>query len=636
MYKPSTIGKIFLCFLFGLSAQNIYAQGSMLLRQPNASKDHIVFVHADDLWVVDHKGGDARRLTSAIGAETSPKISPNGKWVAFSGQYDGNTDVYIVPIDGGDPKRLTWHPGADITQGWLPDGNSVFFTSGREGYPTVNTKFFKVSVNGGTPDALPLPFGFVGSISSDGATMAFQPYSFWDPEWRNYRGGQAQPIWLFNLKTFETTKTVQGNKERHTAPTWNNGILYFLSEQDFINNIWSYDPKTKTQKQITFFKDFDIKNVSASNNKLIFEQAGYLHSYDIASQKTTQLNINVKADLNWGRPRWNNLTAGNLTNPQLSPSGKRAVFESRGEIFTVPKENGDWKNISNSTGTADRAPIWSPDGQKIAWFSDENGEYQLTVKDQFGLQTAQTFAMPNKKFYFTPAWSPNNKYIAFVDTDYTIWYIDLKSGAYKKVDTDKYAHPNRTMKPVWSPDSKWIAYVQQQNNQFKAVKVFQIETGQSKLVTNGLADAIDPQWDESGKYLYFLASTDYGLASGWLDMSSYNYPVNRALYIAVLSKDAPSPFEPKSDDEPVKNPADSATKTAKPASASMVSVKIDFDGLAQRIVAANLPLRNYSSLIAGPDGSVFYTEEIANQGSALYKYTTKIKRVLNLPNQSTM
>jgi len=623
MNKPSSIGKIFLCFLLGLSAQNSHAQGSMLLRQPSASKDHIVFVHADDLWVVEHKGGDARRLTSAIGAETSPKISPNGKWVAFSGQYDGNTDVYIVPIEGGDPKRLTWHPGADITQGWLPDGNSVFFTSGREGYPTVNTKFFKVSVNGGTPDALPLPFGFVGSISPDGTTMAYQPYSFWDPEWRNYRGGQAQPIWLFNLKTFETTKTVQGNKERHTAPTWNNGILYFLSEQDFINNIWSYDPKTKTQKQITFFKDFDIKNVSASNNKLIFEQAGYLHSYDIATQKTTQLSISVKADLNWGRPRWNNLTGANLINANLSPSGKRAVFESRGEIFTVPKENGDWKNISNSTGSADRAPIWSPDGQKIAWFSDENGEYQLTVKDQFGLQTAQIFAMPNKKFYFTPAWSPDNKYIAFVDTDYTIWYIDLKSGAFKKVDTDKYAHPNRTMKPVWSPDSKWIAYVQQQNNQFKAVKVFQMETGQSKLVTDGLADAIDPQWDESGKYLYFLASTDYGLASGWLDMSSYNYPVNRALYIAVLSKDAPSPFEPKSDDEPVKNPADTAAKTAKPASTTAVTVKIDFDGLAQRIVAANLPLRNYSSLIAGPDGSVFYTEEIANQGSALYKYTAK-------------
>lgn len=606
-----------------LFTSSIMAQGSMLLRQPNASKDHIVFVHADDLWVVDHNGGDAKRLTSAIGAETSPKISPDGKWVAFTGQYDGNSDIYMVPIEGGAPKRLTWHPGPDIAQGWMPDGQSIYFTSGREGYPTVNTKFFKVNVKGGTPEALPLPFGFVGSLSPDGTTMAYQPYSFWDPEWRNYRGGQAQPIWLFNMKNYETTKTVQGNKERHTAPTWNNGILYFLSEQDYINNIWSYDPKTKSQKQITFFKDFDIKNVSAANNKLIFEQGGYLHSYDIASQKTSRLNIEVKADLNWGRPRWNNITGANLTNASLSPTGKRALFESRGEIFTVPKENGDWKNISNTTASADRSPVWSPDGQKIAWFSDESGEYQLVVKDQFGLQTAQSFKMPNKKFYFTPAWSPDSKSIAFVDTDYTIWTIDLKTGAYKKVDTDKYAHPNRTMKPVWSPDSKWIAYVQQQDNQFKAVKVFQIETGQSKYISNDLADAIDPQWDESGKYLYFLASTDYGLATGWLDMSSYNYPVNRALYVAVLNKDAASPFEPKSDDEPVKNTADSSAKSAKPAANTGVSVKIDFEGLEQRILSANLPLRNYSALVAGPEGSIFVIEDVENQGSVLWKYVLK-------------
>lgn len=600
----------------------LLAQGTMLLRQPNASKDHIVFVHADDLWVVDHNGGDARRLTSAVGSETSPKISPDGKWVAFTGQYDGNSDVFIVPIDGGAPKRLTWHPGADISQGWMPDGLSVYFTSGRAGYPTVNTKFFKVDIKGGTPEALPLPFGFVGSLSPDGSTMAYQPYSFWDPEWRNYRGGQAQPIWLFNMKNYETTKTVQGNKERHTAPTWNNGILYFLSEQDYINNIWSYDPKTKTQKQVTFFKDFDIKNVSAANNKLIFEQGGYLHSYDIPTQKINRLNINVKADLNWGRPRWNNITGANLINASLSPSGKRALFESRGEIFTVPKENGDWKNISNTTASADRSPVWSPDGQKIAWFSDESGEYQLVVKDQFGLQSAQSFKMPNKKFYFTPAWSPDSKSIAFVDTDYTIWTIDLKTGTYKKVDTDKYAHPNRTMKPVWSPDSKWIAYVQQQDNQFKAVKVYQVETGQTKYISNDLADAIDPQWDESGKYLYFLASTDYGLATGWLDMSSYNYPVNRALYVAVLNKDAASPFEPKSDDEPVKNPSDSA-KTTKPAASSGGNVKIDFEGLELRILSATLPLRNYSALVAGPEGSVFVIEDVENQGSVLWKYVLK-------------
>jgi tricorn protease len=627
--KYSGIRRIVFCLVLFSTYGTLFAQGTMLLRQPNASKDHIVFVHADDIWVTTMNGGDARRLTSAMGTELNPKISPDGKWVAFTGQYDGNTDVYIVSIDGGEPKRMTWHPGADIVHGWLPDGTGVYFTSGREGYPTVNTKFFTVSVKGGTPTAMPLPFGFSGTLSPDGQTMAYLPYSLWDPEWRNYRGGQAQPIWLFNMKTFETVKTKQGDQERHSSPTWNNGMLYFLSEQDYINNIWSYDPKTKAQKQITFHKDFDIKNVSAANNKLIYEQGGYLHSYDVTTQKTQKLEIHVKADLNWGRPRWNNLSGGSLINASLSPTGKRALFESRGEIFTVPKENGDWRNITNSTGAADRSPIWSPDGQKLAWFSDAGGEYQLMVRDQFGLQEAQAFPIPNKKFYFTPAWSPDSKYIAFTDTDYNICYMDVKTGAIKKVDTDRYAHPNRTMKPVWSPDSKWIAYVQLQNNQFKAVKVYNLETGVSRQLTDGLSDAIDPQWDESGKYLYFLASTDFGLATGWLDMSNYNYPVTRALYIAVLSKDAASPLEPKSDDEPVKNPADTGSKQAKPTVASGVQVKIDFDGLDQRIIAANIPLRNYTGLVAGPDGTVFYMEAVPNQpGVVLNRYSTKDQKTI--------
>lgn len=611
------------------------AQGTMLLRQPSASKDHIVFVHADDIWVVNRNGGDARRLTSAVGSETSPRISPDGKWVAFTGQYDGNLDVYVIGIDGGEPRRLTYHPGADIVQGWMPDGKAIYFTSGREGYPTVNTKFFTVPVSGGTPTAMVVPFGFVGSLSPDGKTMAYQPYSFWDPEWRNYRGGQAQPIWLFNMSTHETVKTVQGDKERHTAPVWNNGILYFLSEQDYINNVWSYDPKTKQQKQLTFHKDFDVKNLTAAGDKsLVYEQGGYLHSLDLSSSKTSQLEIHVKGDLNWGRPRWNDLSAASLTNASLSPTGKRALFESRGEVFTVPKENGDWRNITNTPGSADRAPVWSPDGQKIAWFSDASGEYQLMIRDQFGLQPAQAFAIPNKKFYFTPAWSPDSKYIAFSDTDYNIWYIDVKTGAIKLVDTDRYAHPNRTMKPVWSPDSKWIAYAQIQNNQFKAIKLYSLETGSSKQLTDGLSDAIDPQWDESGKYLYFLASTDYALATGWLDMSSYNYPVNRALYIAVLSKDAPSPFELKSDDEPVKV-SDSA-KAPRPAAAGAVQVKIDFDGLDQRIVAANLPLRDYTSLIAGPEGTVFFTEAVPNEsGLILHRYSLKDRKSIEFVRSVT-
>ncbi len=640
------------CFI---ASNIVLAQGTMLLRQPSLSKDDIVFVHADDLWKVPKSGGDAIRLTSAVGAEMSPHISPDGKWLAFTGQYDGNTDVFLMPMAGGEPRRLTFHPGADIVQGFTPDGKYIYFTSSREGYPTANSKFFQVSVNGGMPEAMVLPFAYAGSLSEDGQYIAYSPYVLWDAEWRNYRGGQANPIWIFNQKTKETTKTKQSDKERHTSPVWDNGLLYFLSEQDLINNLWVYDPKTKSQKQLSFHKDFDIKNIAASNRSIVYEQGGYLQLFDIASSKTKQLTITANGDLNWSRPRWNNVTGAGLTNASLSPTGKRALFETRGEIFSVPKENGDWRNISKSTGAADRFPIWSPDGQKIAWFSDASGEYQLMVADQSGIQPAKSYAIPNKKFYFLPAWSPDGKYIAFTDTDYHLWYIDLATGAVKLADTDRLAHPNRSMNPAWSPDSKWIAYVQIQENQFKAVKLYNIETGIATQLTDGLSDAIDPQWDESGKYLYFLASTDYGLSSGWLDMSSFNYPVNRALYVAVLSKDAPSPFEPKTDEEPTKasdekKPADDkkteekkteekkttddkkladTTKPSAPKAAvtTGVKVKIDFDGIAQRIVSANIPARNYEGLTAGPDGSVFYAESIENEpGVVLFKYSLKDRK----------
>lgn len=630
MKYRSAFGRGFLsCLALLLTTNLVMAQGTMLLRQPDVSKDQIVFVHGDDLWIVGREGGDARRLTSATGTESNPKFSPDGKWIAFTGQYDGNTDVYLVPSQGGEPKRLTWHPSADLVQGWTPDGRSIYFTSGREGFPTATTRFYTISATGGMAQPMILPFGYAGSLSENGQQMAYQPSPLWDVEWRNYRGGQAQPIWIFDLKTKETVKTNQGDKERHSSPVWANGMLYFLSEQDYINNVWSYDPKTKQQKQVTFHKDFDIKNLAAHDQTLVYEQGGYLHSFDLTTNKGKQLTIQAAGDLNWGRPRWNNLGAASFINASLSPTGKRALFESRGEIFTVPKENGDWRNITRSTGAADRYPAWSPDGQKIAWFSDASGEYQLMVGDQSGLQAPKAYPIPNHTFYFLPAWSPDGKYIAFTDTDYNIWYVDLATGAVKLVDTDRLAHPNRTMNPVWSPDSKWIAYVQIQENQFKAVKLYNLETAKSTRLTDGLSDAIDPQWDESGKYLYFLASTDYGLSTGWLDMSSYNYPVNRALYVAVLSKDAPSPFEPKSDEEPAKEekkPGDTSKASARPTGGG-VKVKIDFDGIEQRILSTNLPARNYLELTAGPEGTVFYSEAIQNEpGVVLSRYSLKDKK----------
>lgn len=531
---------LILSFLLLLHA-GAAAQGTRLLRQPTVSDEQIAFVYANDLWIVElNQGesdlGDASRLTSNEGAETNPHFSPDGKWIAFTGQYDGNTDVYVIPADGGQPERLTWHPGTDEVTGWTPDGEAILFSSGREGHPTAMTKLFTVPVQGGMPTALEIPRAANGEMSEDGNFLAYTPIGLWDPEWRNYRGGQAQPIWIVDLQDYSLEQTPRSDGERHTDPVWLNGKVYFLSERDFANNIWSYDPQSKAVEQVTFHKQFDAKSLDAGGDKIVYEQGGYLHLLDPADGDSHQLEIKVKGDFHWARPRWEEVPQGRLANASLSPSGKRALFEYRGEIFTVDKE-GQWRNITNSPGAADRFPTWSPNGQNIAWFSDVSGEYQLMIADQQGLQSPRSIQIENPTFFFRPEWSPNGRYIAFTDTDYNLWYVEVESGNLKRADVEGYAHPNRTLNPVWSPDSKWIAYVRLMDNQFKAVKVHNVENGKTHQITDSMADALSPVWDKSGKYLYFLAGTNFGLNTGWLDMTSYDRPVARNLYVATLSKD---------------------------------------------------------------------------------------------------
>lgn len=603
--------------LFGADA---FAQGTRLLRQPTISNQSIVFVYANDLWLVDRGGGRANRLTSNEGGETSPHFSKDGKMIAFTGQYDGNADVYVIPATGGEPKRLTWHPGGDNVTGWTPDGK-VLFSSGREGKPTQESKFYKVSVEGGMPEPLSVPRGVDGQVSADGKMIAYQQISFWDPEWRNYRGGQAKPIWIMDMKNYDLKMTPRTDNERHTSPVWLNGIVYYLSERDFANNIWSFNPKTGENEQLTFHTDFDVKNLDAGGGMIVYEQGSYLHTLNPATSRSTQLNIEVAGDMNWGRPRWVNASAGQLQNANLSPSGQRAIFEFRGEIISVPKKEGDWRNISDNDAAADRSPVWSPDGSQVAWFSDRSGEYELMISDQEGLDEPRSIKLPNQTFYFVPTWSPDGKYLAYTDTDYNLWYVDIASGSAKKVDTERYAHPNRSMNPVWSPDSKWITYVRLLDSQFKAVKVHNVETGQTLQLTDGMSDAISPVWDESGKYLYFLASTTYGLGTGWLDMSSYNAPVTRALYMIVLSKDDPSPFLPLSDEEPTGEEEKVKEEKTK-------EVKIDMDGIQQRILSVPVPERNYSGLIQGPKDHVFYSELVPNEGVKLHRYSLKDRKAI--------
>ncbi len=619
--------------LFAIAWQT-FGQGTQLLRQPTVSKTDIVFVYANDLWKADRNGGDAMRLTTNEGYESLPHFSPDEQWIAFSAQYEGNTDVYVIPATGGSPKRLSYHPGADFVQGWTPEGE-VVFRSTRIGYPTRLNRFYKIGLEEASPTLVDIPRVAYGEISPDGKYIAYTPITFWDPEWRNYRGGQAMPIWIVNMETKELIRTPQLDNERHLDPVWFKGKVYYMSERDYVSNIWSFDPVTKAEKQITFHKKFDVKSLDANADRIIYEQGGYLHLLDPESGNAKQVAINVQGDMNFARTRWEDVKAGNLRNPNISPNGKRAIFEFRGDIFTFPKEKGNWRNLSNTSGVADRSPVWSPKGDKVAWFSDASGEYQLIVADQYG-ENQKSYPLKNPTFYFQPDWSPDGKYIAYTDTDYNIWYIDLDIGTVNKAATDRYAHPNRDMNPVWSPDSQWITYARQLDSHFKAIFAYNVKTGQKIQLTDGMADAISPVWDQSGKYLYFLASTNYGLRSGWLDMSSYDAQVTRSLYLLILSKDTPSPGLVKSDEEEVKKEdekelvVEKKSKKKKDAEGKdndkepELSIQIDTIGLASRIVALDMPDRDYAGLVAGPKEFIFVAELIPNTpGLKIHKYDLK-------------
>ncbi len=631
--------KSYLSLLGLLLVASVYSQGTQLLRQPTLSEKEVVFVYANDLWKTSIAGGQAERLTSNEGYELAPHFSPKGDMISFTAQYDGNFDVYVISSTGGEPKRLTWHPGGDFVQGWTPDGE-ILFRSGRKGAPTQTNKFYSISLDGGLPKEIGIPRAAFGEISPDGSHIAYVPITFWDPEWRNYRGGQAMPIWIVDMQSKTLVRTPQTTNERHLDPVWFQGKVYYLSERDYASNIWSFDPVSGEEKQHTFHKKFDVKSLDAGPNAIIYEQGGYLHILDPANNSTRQIEILVKGDMNFSRPRWEDVSGRNLTNPHISPTGKRAIFEHRGEIISIPKKHGSWKNLSNTPGVADRYPVWSPEGDKVAWFNDASGEYQLVVADQEG-EIQKSYPLSNPTFYFQPAWSPDGKNIAYSDTDYNIWVLNLASGETKNVATDRYAHPNRTMNPVWSPDGQWIAYSKQLDSHFKAIFAHNLATGQTLQLTDGMADAISPVWDANGKYLYFLASTDYGLQSGWLDMSSYDPQVSRSLYALVLSSKDKAPNLPKSDMEKKENALETKKQEKKGkkedgSSEEAIKVVISPEGIYNRIVSLELHARNYVGLIEGPENHVFIAENVPNEPNLkLHKYNVEEEKAEDFTNKFT-
>ena len=616
---------LLLCFLVSVSAT---AQGTRLLRQPTVSRDQVAFEYGGDLWIVSRSGGQARRLTSTPGAEADPHFSPDGAQIAFSSTVAGNTDVYVMPAAGGDPKRLTWHPGIDVVRGWSPDGKRVIFASDRDSAPHAHFRLWSIDQQGGMSEPLPMPRAYTGVYSPDGKRFAYEEFSVamfpgWSEnqasQWRHYRGGRTHPIRVMNLSDY-SVGALPWTSSNDTDPMWVGNTVYFLSDRAHTVNLYAYQVDTKAIAQLTRYDDFDIKSASGGPDAVVYEQAGYIYLVEGKAGQPKRLSIEVTGDFPWARPQFKKVAAM-IRNAALSPTGVRVAFEARGEILTVAAEKGDMRNLTQSSGAHDREPAWSPDGSQLAWFSDASGEYQLVFGDPTGIAKPRAVQLPSAAFFSSLAWSPDGKQLLFQDNHLNLWTLEAASGRTTKIDTDAFYDPPHQPDAVWSPDSKWIAYSKVLDSHMRAVFIYSVAEGKASQLTDGLSDAISPAFDAGGKYLYFLASTDYGPRSGWLEMSSIDRPVRRAVYITVLNASEPSPLLPETGDEPHR---DEAAPPRKPEAPAAVSVRIDFTGISQRILALKVPPGDYASLSAGAAGVVFYAEAITGvPGLRLHKYQLK-------------
>lgn len=598
-----------------------------LLSQPAINGERIAFAYAGDLWTAATDGKDVRRLTTAIGDEAAPVFSPDGRWIAFAGNYDGNVDVYVIPAGGGEPKRLTWHPGNDTPQAFTPDGSKVLFTSSRADFSGRYSQLWTVPAAGGVEEKLPIPNAAQAAYSPDGRYIAYNPIGRAFEQWKGYRGGRVSQLWLIDTRTWEVEKVPQPEgRSNDVDPMWleNNG-LWFRSDRDGEFNLYRYDRATKQVTPVTSHKDFPVMAASGSNQtmRILYEQGGYLHLLDCGSGRAQKLTIGVAADLAETRPRW---VKGSefVRGVSLSPSGARVAFEMRGEIVTVPAEKGDPRNLTNSAGVHDRSPAWSPDGKTIAFMSDAGGEYRLHLAPQDGKGEHRVLKLDGAGYWYGLEWSPDSKKLAYVDNSQTVYVLDVASGRASKAGSNRVYTPQiGVITYNWSPDSRWLAYTVQPHPLVSALYLYDTQNNRSSQVTDGLSEVTQPVFEKNGKYLYVLASTDAGPALDWFAQSNAGLRRTRAIYAIALSKDAPNPFERQSDEEKGATVADSARGQAgaakpaegtPPASRLPTPVEVDLAGIENRIVAFPVASAEISQLAVGEANQVYYLRDADGKG----------------------
>ena len=622
--------KILFLFVTLFLAGNIFSQEeSRLLRFPTMHGNQVVFSYAGDLYTVSLNGGLARKLTNDIGYEMFAHFSPDGKNIAFTAQYDGNTEVYVMPAEGGTPKRLTFTAtlGRDdisdrmgpnnIVMAWTNDGKNIIYRSRKQSWDDFVGQLFMVPVEGGLSKELPLSTGGFCSYSPDGKKLAFNRVFREFRTWKYYKGGMADDVRIYDFDTKKITD-ITNNDNQDIFPMWHGDDIYFCSDRDRTMNLFVYNTKSGTTRKLTNYTDYDIKFPSLGDNGIIFENAGYLSVFDFATQKVTKLSIKIEDDFITGRDKLKDASKF-INSADISPDGNRLVMGARGDIFTLPYKDGITRNLTQSPGAHDRDASWSPDGKWIAYLSDKNGEYEIYIQKQDGSEAPIQVTTGADTYKFGLIWSPDSKKILWNDKMLRLQFVDIDSKAVTLVDKStiwEFASFN------WSPDSKWIVYTAPQTNDMSKIILYELSSKTKTDVTDEWYGSDGPAFSADGKYLLFVSQRDFNPIYSQTEWN-HAYINMSKVYLATLAKTTPSPFAPennevKIDENKTKNEANTENKAKtdkkggkdkkeKAASANVPDVKIDLDGLKDRIVSLPIDASNYWNLYSNND-KVYYNE----------------------------